>query len=300
MAKKILITGSNGLLGQQLVVHFSTSPDFKVVGCSRGENKVLSVNNFRYYNLDITNKKDLNEVLQTEKPEIIINCAAMTNVDQCEEEQKECDKINIDAVNELVNYCKKNKTKLIHLSTDFIFEGKKGYYKEDELPNPLNYYGKSKLKSEQLLIQSLSDFAIIRTILVYGTTQNTNRSNVVAWIKNSLESGKEIHVVSDQLRMPTLVTDLVKAIDLIIQKDAKGIFHISSNELLSIYEIAMLVAEEFNLDKTKISTITTRELNQKAKRPLKTGFLLAKAESELGFKTKSFREQIKEYKANLK
>ena len=300
MAKKILITGSNGFLGQQLVVHFSTSPDFKVVACSRGENKVLSVNNFRYYNLDITNKKDLNEVLQTEKPEIIINCAAMTNVDQCEEKQKECDKINIDAVNELVNYCKKNKTKLIHLSTDFIFDGKKGYYKEDDLPNPLNYYGKSKLKSEQLLIQSLSDFAIIRTILVYGTTQNTNRSNVVAWIKNSLESGKEINAVSDQLRMPTLVTDLVKAIDLIIQKDAKGIFHISSNELLSIYEIALLVAEEFNLDATKINSIKTTALHQKAKRPLKTGFLLAKAESELGFKTKSFREQIKEYKANLK
>lgn len=300
MIKNILITGSNGLLGQQLVTHFSQFSNFDVVACSRGENKVLSTDKFTYYNLDISNKQDFKNILKTENPDIIINCAAMTNVDLCEDNRDECYTINVDAVNELVLYCKSKKTKLIHLSTDFIFDGEKGFYAEEDEPNPLNFYGKTKLESEALIVQALSDFAIIRTILVYGTTQNTNRGNIVTWVKNSLESGKEIRVVSDQFRMPTLVSDLVKAIDLVINQDAKGIFHISSNELLSIYEIALLIANEFNLNKTKIVPIKTTELNQKALRPLKTGFLLDKAEMQLGFKAKSFREQIKEYKANLK
>lgn len=300
MIKKILITGSNGLLGQQLVTHFSQFSNFDVVACSRGENKVLSTDKFTYYNLDISNKQDLKNILKTENPDIIINCAAMTNVDLCEDNKDECYTINVDAVSELVSHCKYKKTKLIHLSTDFIFDGEKGFYAEEDEPNPLNFYGKTKLESEALIVQALSDFAIIRTILVYGTTQNTNRGNIVTWVKNSLESDKEIRVVSDQFRMPTLVSDLVKAIDLVINQDAKGIFHISSNELLSIYEIALLIANEFNLNKTKIVSIKTTVLNQKALRPLKTGFLLDKAEMQLGFKAKSFREQIKEYKANLK
>ncbi|HFS68101.1 MAG TPA: SDR family oxidoreductase [Flavobacteriia bacterium] len=299
MQKKILITGSNGLLGQKLMQFFALHTDFKVVGASRGKNRLTSVSNFKYYNANLSDSNVLEEILLTEKPTIIINCVAMTNVDQCEENKTECDQINVETVKSIVNYCKENDAKLIHLSTDFVFDGKKGNYKETDLVNPLNYYGMSKLKSENLITNNLIDFAIIRTILVYGTTENTNRGNIVSWVKENLENNKDINVVNDQLRMPTLVDDLVKAIDLVIAKNAKGIFHISSNELLSIYDIALIIAKEFNLDVNKIHEIKTNQLNQKAIRPLKTGFILEKAKNELGFESHSFREQMKVYKAYL-
>jgi len=299
MQKKILITGSNGLLGQKLLEFFTKKNNFKVIGCSRGENRLQNDLDFKYYQVDLTNHQELNKILSVENPNIIINCVAMTNVDECEENKTQCDKINVDTVQNIVDFCKEKNTKLIHLSTDFIFDGKKGYYQENDTPNPLNYYGLSKLKAENSITKQLTNYAIIRTILVYGTTKNTNRGNIVTWVKNNLENDKEINVVNDQLRMPTMVDDLVKAIHLIVKKDAKGIYHISSNTLFSIYEIATIVAKEFNLDNSKIHSIKTSELNQKAKRPLKTGFNLQKAENELGFISQSFIEQLKEYKAYL-
>ncbi len=300
MRNKILITGSNGLLGQKLIQFFSLHSDYNVIGCSRGENRITSVDNFTYFSVDITDNNIFSEILNTVKPSIIINCAAMTNVDLCEEKKEECDKINVDVVNNITTFCKENNTKFIHLSTDFIFDGKKGYYKEDDVPNPVNYYGKSKLKSEIIIKGNLTNYAIIRTILVYGTTENTNRGNIVSWVKNNLEAEKEINVVNDQLRMPTLVDDLVKAIALILQKDAVGVFHISSNELLSIYETALLVADVFDLDVNKITSIPTSKLNQPAKRPFRTGFDLKKSELVLGFKPKSFKEQLLQFKEELK
>jgi dTDP-4-dehydrorhamnose reductase len=299
MQKKILITGSNGLLGQKLIQFFVRQSYFNVVGISRGKNRITSVSDFKYYNVDLTNSNVLEEILSNEKPNIIINCVAMTNVDQCEKDNKECDKINVETVKDIINYCNKHNAKLIHLSTDFIFDGKKGYYQENDQANPVNYYGLSKLKSEQIITQNLTDFAIIRTILVYGTTENTNRGNIVSWVKNNLENNQTINVVNDQLRMPTLVDDLVKAIELIINKNAKGVYHISSNELLSIYDIALMVAKEFDLDTSKINSIKTTALNQVAKRPLKTGFDLQKAENQLGFKSASFKEQIKLFKEKM-
>jgi dTDP-4-dehydrorhamnose reductase len=298
--KKILITGSNGLLGQKLITHFIQNENFDVVGISRGQNRLLNISNFTYIDADISKKDLLKKLLKQIKPDIIINCVAMTNVDACEENKTECDAINIDAVKVLSKYCVGSKAKLIQLSTDFVFDGRDGYYFEDDIPNPINYYGLSKLKSEKIVSNSLKDFVIIRTILVYGTTQNTNRGHIVSWVVDKLKNNEIINVVTDQLRMPTLVDDLVKAIDLSIKKDAKGIFHISSNELLSIYEIATIIANEFQLNKSLIKSIKTSQLKQKAKRPLITGFKLNKAENILGFKSKSFKEQLMEYKVNLK
>ncbi len=298
--QKILITGSNGLLGQKLVLHFTKDKKYQVVGFSRGENRLPKIPNYTYLNIDIAELETLQKQIQKIEPDIIINCAAMTNVDVCEENKTECDIVNVQAVKTLAEYCKTSNCKLLHLSTDFIFDGKKGFYSEDDLPNPINYYGLSKLKSEKILTKNLDNFVIIRTILVYGTTQNTNRGHIVSWVIDNLKQNKPIRVVSDQLRMPTMVNDLVTAIDLSLKKDAKGIFHISSNELFSILDIAKIVAKEFKLNTALIQPISTEELTQKANRPLKTGFNLDKAKKVLDFTSKSFIQQIKEYKANLK
>ncbi|WP_233861361.1 SDR family oxidoreductase [Tenacibaculum piscium] len=307
--KNVLITGSNGLLGQTLVNLLvaenhqnkhqnKINNKYNVIGFSRGENR-SGRTDFTYISIDITDKKNLLQELKKHQPDVIINTAAMTNVDACENHKTACDALNIDAVKNLIAFSEENKTHLIHLSTDFIFDGKKGFYKETDVPNPLNYYGKSKLKAEEILTKSTINYTILRTILVYGKVFDMSRSNIVLWVKKSLEENKNITIVNDQYRMPTYVEDLALACKLAMDNDITGIFNISSNTLLSIYEIAQQIATVFNLDKQLIAPISTKELGQKAMRPPKTGFDLTNTKSVLKFIPKSFKENLQIFKEKL-
>ena len=297
--RKIAITGSNGLLGQTLVnLLLKESDQYEMHGLSRGENR-SGRNDFSYYSVDITDYDELNSCLEKIQPDVIVNTAAMTHVDVCEDDKEGCDLLNVEAVKYLVKISEKLKAHLIHISTDFIFDGKKGCYKETDVPNPLSYYGLSKLKSEQILTSSEIDYTILRTILVYGQVNNLGRNNIVLWVKEMLEKGKEITIVDDQFRMPTYVEDLAMACKISIDGKAKGIFNISSNQLLSVYEIAQQVAEVFGLDKDLIKPISTSTLNQRAPRPPKTGFDLSKTNDELNFHPKSFKEDLQRFKQSL-
>ncbi|MFY0631531.1 MAG: SDR family oxidoreductase [Flavobacteriaceae bacterium] len=297
--KKIVITGSNGLLGQTLVnLLLKESDVYEVYGLSRGDNR-SGRSDFDYYNVDITNSELLTKTLKEITPHYIVNTAAMTNVDACEDDQENCSKLNIEAVQYLADISKEINAHLIHISTDFIFDGVQGYYKETDTPNPLSYYGLSKLKSEEVLINTTIDFTILRTILVYGQVNNLGRNNIVLWVKEMLENGKEITIVDDQFRMPTYVEDLAMACKLAIDKKAKGVFNISSNQLLSIYEIAQQIAITFELDKTLIKPISTSTLNQRAARPPKTGFDLLKTNTDLDFYPKTFQEDLQRFKEFL-
>ncbi len=298
MSRKVLITGSNGLLGQKLVHLFSTTNNFDVVAFSRGENRNDTAKDYTYYSIDSTDKYTLTDRIMVEKPDYIINCAAMTNVDQCEQEKEQCDLINVTAVETLVNICNAREIHLIHISTDFIFDGENGPYKEDDIPNPINYYGLSKLKSEQLIIDARIDYTILRTILVFGLVDNMEKNNIVLWVKESLEAKKEITIVDDQYRMPTLVDDLAEACMLAIQHKAKGIFNVSTSELLSIYEMTLQIAKAYNLDASYIKPIKTSQLNQLAKRPPKTGFNLEKSERVLKLPIASFMKRLEVFKMN--
>ena len=297
--KKIAITGSNGLLGQTLVnLLLQDSDSYKVVGLSRGDNR-SGRNDFEYRTVDITQQEELRTHLLEIQPDFIVNTAAMTNVDACEDYKEECDLLNVEAVKYLTSISKEINAHLIHISTDFIFDGTQGYYKETDTPNPLSYYGLSKLKSEEVLTQSSIDYTILRTILVYGKVNNLGRNNIVLWVREMLQQGKEITIVDDQFRMPTYVEDLAMACKISIDKKATGIFNISSNELLSIFEIAQQIAEVFGLNKELIKPISTATLNQKAARPPKTGFDLTKTNEELEFYPKSFLEDLQRFKETL-
>ncbi|MDG1038309.1 MAG: NAD(P)-dependent oxidoreductase, partial [Polaribacter sp.] len=273
---KVVVTGSNGLLGQSLINLLLKEKDvYKVIGFSRGENR-SGRDDFSYVSIDITNEKNLKEILLEIEPNFIINTAAMTQVDDCEVDKKACDLLNVSVVEWLVEISDNINAHLIHLSTDFIFDGIKGNYKETDVPNPLSYYGLSKLKSEEVLINSKIDYTILRTILVFGKVYDMSRSNIVLWVKSMLEKGKEITIVNDQYRSPTYVEDLALACKITLDKKARGIYNISSNELLSVYEIVQQIADVFLLDKKLIKPISTSILNQTAPRPAKTGFDLSK------------------------
>lgn len=290
--QRILITGANGLLGQKLVKLYQDNKDVELIATARGSNRIPE-GNFQYAEMDITSEEEVNKTILSLNPDVIINTAAMTHVDQCELDPASCRKLNVEAVQHLVNTAKKVDSFFIHLSTDFIFDGSAGPYKEDDVPNPQSVYAESKLASEELVLKSGVPFAIVRTMLVYGIVSDMSRSNIILWVKKNLEEGKPIKVVNDQWRTPTLAEDLAKGCALIAEKKTQGIFNISGKDLLTPYDMAVATADFFNLDKSLMEEVDGSIFTQPAKRPAKTGFILDKARRELGFEPVSFEEGLK-------
>ncbi|MGZ4059988.1 MAG: SDR family oxidoreductase, partial [Bacteroidia bacterium] len=288
--------GSNGLLGQKLVYALIKRKDVQVIATSVGANRLINKEGYIYESLDITNKSEVEKVIEKFHPDVLINTAAMTNVDACETKRDECWALNVTAVQNIVDAIEKKSpdTHLIHLSTDFIFDGEKGSeYVEGDKPNPQSYYALSKYESEKVLENSKTKWAIGRTIIVYGIVDNMSRSNIVLWAKDALSKGQKINVVDDQFRSPTLAEDLAEGCILIADKNAKGIFHLSGPKTMSILELVYSVADFWKLDRNLITPSKSNNLNQAAKRPPRTGFDISKARKELGYNPHSFEEGLK-------
>ncbi|MEY4383679.1 MAG: dTDP-4-dehydrorhamnose reductase [Bacteroidota bacterium] len=289
---KVLITGSNGLLGQKLVQLLTQQDQVQLIATAVGENRLPNKVGYTYESMDITDPLAIQTVFDKHQPTHVIHTAAMTNVDQCEEDPAGCEILNIKAVDFLVQVCKKHDAFLCHLSTDFIFDGEKGPYDELAKPNPISIYGESKLKAEEIVMQSGIRWSIARTVLVYGIVADMSRTNIILWVKKSLEDGKEIKVVTDQFRTPTLAEDLAMGCWLIIKQEAEGVFNISGKDFLTPYEMAIKTADFFHLDKSLIQQADSSTFTQKAKRPPRTGFDISKAQNLLGYEPHSFEEGI--------
>ena len=298
--KKVLITGANGLLGQKLVYGLKSRNDIALLATAMGQNRLIDQTNYSFQSLDITNEKEVNQTIKQFSPHVIINCAAMTNVDACELNQKQCWDVNVNGVKHLANAVAKLGTHFIHLSTDFVFDGEDGPYNENDIPNPLHYYAKSKLESEKIVIRNCVNWSIARTIIIYGITDNMSRSNLVLWAKGEIEKGNTINVVNDQFRSPTLAEDLAKGCISIMDKNAFGLFHLSGPKSYSILEMVYMVADFYNLDKSLINPVSSKSLNQPAKRPLVTGFDIRKAKKELNYNPVDFLAGIEIMDRQLK
>ncbi|MHC2993554.1 dTDP-4-dehydrorhamnose reductase [Pontibacter sp. HJ8] len=291
--KKILITGSNGLLGQKLAALLLPRTDVELLATSRGENKLAEVfPTLPFASMDVTNRVQVEEVVSRFKPTHIIHTAAMTNVDQCETDQEGALKLNRDAVAYLVEACERHDVHLVHLSTDFIFDGESGPYDEEAVANPISFYGETKLMAEEIVKKAKCKWAILRTVLVYGVVHDYGRSNIVLWVRDSLRAGKVLKVVDDQFRTPTLAEDLAMGCWLVVEQDAEGIYNISGNEMLTPYQMALIVADFFKLDNSLIDKADASTFSQPAKRPPRTGFIITKAENMLGYTPHSFLEGI--------
>ena len=294
MSKKILITGSNGLLGQKLVALLSTQDGYDLVATARGEDRMpKGLYSYKYRSLDCTNIQEVYDVIGEERPDYVIHTMAMTNVDQCETERDLCWVMNVRATENVVEACRQVKAFLVHLSTDFIFDGEDGPYDEEARPSPISFYGDSKLAAERVVFKSPIEWAVLRTVLVYGVAHDMSRSNIVLWVKGSLEAGKPITVVTDQIRTPTLAEDLAMGCFLAVKHHKKGIFNISGSDLMTPYEMAIRTADVFGLDKSLISPTDGSKFQQTAKRPPRTGFIIDKAIKELEYKPHTFEEGIK-------
>jgi dTDP-4-dehydrorhamnose reductase len=301
---RVLVTGSNGLLGQKIVYQLIKRKDIDLIATAKGPNRLIEKKGYKYLDLDITNENQVYRALESFKPNSVINCAAMTNVDACEKNQEDCWDINVNAVKYIATASKLVNAHLVHLSTDFIFDGKDGPYAEIDSPNPLHFYAKSKYESEKIVQKIMTKWSIARTIIIYGITDNMSRSNLVIWAKKEMENGNSINVINDQYRSPTLAEDLAKGCISIVDHSAYGIYHLSGPKTYSILELVNIVADFYKLDKSLINPISTASLNQPAKRPLITGFIIEKARKDLGYNPVNFLEgiaimdqQIKKYEA---
>jgi len=292
MKKRILITGSNGLLGQKLVDLLRKQSSVELIATARGNNRLPETEGYTYASLDITIQEEVLAIFDQFKPEVVIHTAAMTNVDTCETDREGCDVLNVNSVAYLIEACEKHGTYLCHLSTDFIFDGADGPYTEEGIANPISYYGESKLKAEQLLLASNIRWSIARTVLVYGIVPDMSRSNIVLWVKKSLEDGKTIQVVTDQFRTPTLAEDLAMGCWLLAKDEVEGIFNISGSDFLTPYEMAVMTADYYGLDKSLLQKADSSTFTQTAKRPARTGFILDKAKKVLGYSPRTFQEGI--------
>ncbi|MNJ97593.1 dTDP-4-dehydrorhamnose reductase [compost metagenome] len=291
--KTVLVTGSNGLLGQKITEQVLADGSVNLIASNRGLNRYPVAEGYVYETMDILDKEQVKTVLEKYQPDALIHTAAMTNVDTCHENNEACWNLNVEATKYLASLCETMGIHFIYVSTDFVFDGLKGPYKEEDEAKPVSFYGDSKLAGEKITQQMKGDWTIIRTILVYGILKDMSRSNIVLWAKGALEKGNPINVVNDQWRMPTLAEDLAKACLLAVEHKAKGIYHISGKDMMSIVELVRRVADFWNLDKSLITEISSDSLGQEAKRPKKTGFILDKAMTDLNYQPHSFEEGLK-------
>lgn len=291
---KILLTGCNGMLGSSLSEKLS-STNHTTWATGKTTCRLPSSlfhDHFIYHSLDITNSEKTFELITSLKPDLIIHAAAITQVDDCEQNKSFCYSVNVGATKHLIAAAKEVNARFCLISTDFVFSGKEGPYSEIDLTDPVNYYGETKVLAEQLVMSSGLNWSIVRTILLYGKADPCKRSNFIYWVKNNLEAGVKIKVVNDQIRTPTFIPDLVEGICLIAEKGARGIFHISGNDIMTPYQMALDVADFLKLDKNLLEPVDASTFTQIGKRPQKTGFKIEKAVRELGYHPTSFKNAL--------
>lgn len=287
--EKILITGGSGLLGSKLAK--LASEEFEVVATY---NKHFVKTEYRLIPLDITKNREVDRIFRDEKPDLVVHTAALTNVDYCEDHREEAWKINVKGTENLAWACKKIGAKITYISTDFIFDGGKGMYKEGDPVHPVDYYGATKFEGEKVIENLNVDHIIARVSVLYGWNIQ-NSLNFVTWIINALKQGRQINIVTDQYVSPTLADNAAEAIIKLIKKNVEGIFHTAGSERINRYDFALKIADVFNLDNGLINPIMSEELKQKAKRPKDSSLDVGKVE-KIGIKLFSVEEGLTQMK----
>ena len=288
----VLVTGANGFLGYYLIQRL-LEKDLDVIATGKGACRLPFTNHrrFVYAEMDFTDPYSVHDVFHKYRPGIVIHGGAITKPDECELNQWQAYLVNVEGTVTVLLNAAENKSYFIFLSTDFIFDGEKGMYKEMDTPNPVNYYGRTKLEAEDVVKEYEYDWAIVRTVLVYGKPI-LSRSNILTVVKEKLEKGESYNVLDDQVRTPTYVEDLAAGIIQIMEKRAKGVFHLSGKDVMTPYQMACKTADYLGLDKKLIRRVTAADFSQPARRPLLTGFDISKAKAELGFEPISFAEGL--------
>jgi len=293
---KTLIIGANGFTGRRILQSLSRQGAYELTGCSLHED-ILPGNNYRFVQADMNNHPAIDRLIAEIRPDVVINGSALSVPDYCESHHEEAYAANVLAVENIARCCEKAGSRFIHLSTDFVFDGKKAeLYTETDTPAPVNYYGISKYQGEQAVAANCSNYANVRVVVVYGKALPGQHGNILQLVKNRLQAGQEIRVVSDQYRTPTWVQDIADGVEKLMHISQNGIWHICGDECLSIADIAYRVADYFKLDRSLIVPVTTEEMNEATLRPRFSGLSIEKAKRILGYAPHSLEEGMAELK----
>lgn len=289
----VLITGANGFLGQHLTL-FLAKRDNTVAACSRGECRIPQEYSFDYFTVDLTDETSVKKLVAETKPAVIIHTAAMSKPDECNEQRAKCLLHNVEVTRYLVDAALQLDLKphFLYISTDFVF-GEDGPHSEDEEKGPLNFYGESKLMSENMVAASGLCYAVVRPVFIYGKVWPGLRPSFLHWVKQNLEAGKNIKVVSDQRRTPTYVEDICKGIYAIVQQRQTGVFHLAGKDVISPYQMAVTVAETLGLDAALIENVTSDSFIEPVKRAKRSGLKIDKARQMLLYDPIDFAEGVK-------
>ena len=291
MRERILITGASGQLGNAVLNEFQ---EYEILAVDLIHPEIQS-QSIEFKSLDITKKDEVKSVIQSFKPEIILNLAAMTDVDSCEENPALAEEINSNCLNSFLD---EFQGTFVQISTDYVFNGEAGPYDETDQTDPINNYGRTKLNSEKLVRAYSNQWVILRTNVVYDYIQST-KASFVKWVVDSLSNGKSINVVNDQWNNPTWTVSLAKILHQALNKNMTGLFHFGGADQVNRYQFAGMIAEVFNLDNSLINPISTSELKQIAPRPLNCGLKTQLIESKLGVKPISLLECLTKIKSKL-
>lgn len=287
---KVLLAGCHGLLGRNIAIR--TSGKFNVLGIDIDEDSNVNADGFEYQKSDMTVSDEVKKIIENFKPNYIINTTGYNNVDNCEIHRKECWKNNVEIVQYLSRYGKRINSKLIHFSTDFIFDGKKGNYHEDERPNPVNYYGRSKLASENTVKASGIDFTIIRTSTLFDFDRNLKKENFATYVTNKLKEKIKIQIATDQKTNPTLASNLAEFAWILLKLEKTGVFHFVGSDAVTKYEFALKLAEKGKFEPDLIQPVLFKDLKRLAVRPENSSLCLDKVINEIGVKPLSLNESI--------
>jgi len=282
---KFLVTGASGLVGQNVVLDL-VKQKHEVYSIYHDEKPINGIS----IKLDLADLEKIKQVVQEIKPNIVIHLAAITNVDLCETEKKLAHTINAISTATLAKQAAKIGAFFVYVSTDYVFDGQNGMKKEEDAPGPLGYYGATKLEGELSLNNFASGWAIVRTSTPFGI--HPKKKSFPLWIKESLESNKEIKVLTDQFTSPTYVPNLSKMIIEVATRQINGIIHLAGASRISRYQLASMIAEKLGLDKELLLKATTEEMNWKAKRPKNSSLDVSKAIEILDEKPQTIEQSL--------
>jgi len=288
---RLLVTGASGLLGNKIVV---LAKDYYLVTATDVTEPLYS----NFVKTDIVNPNEVSCLFGKHKPDIVIHTASETNVDKCETQREHAWKINVEGTRNIAEACKQTNAKLICISTDYVFDGEKGWYSEEDCPNPINYYGLTKLEGEKQVMRNCKNYAVLRTSVLYG--RHPWKQDFAAWIINKLKQNQEITVVDDHYNTPTLAENLANMALEVGTRDMQGIFHTSGNERINRYEFAKQIAKTFDLDSALVKPIKMNELKAWiAKRPKDSSLSTAKIQNQLKTKPLNINEGLQRLKVDM-
>jgi dTDP-4-dehydrorhamnose reductase len=298
MKRKILIVGANGFAGRRVMNKLVADSNCVVTGCSLHPDILPCTGNYRFIESDITVHANIQRLFDEIRPDVVVNTSALSSPDYCDTHREEADAINIHAVEALARACEHQGSRFIHFSTDFVFAGDQHkLYTEDDMPSPVNYYGRTKMESERVVSSISSNYAIARVVIVYGMPFEGQHGNIATLVAKRLHNKEEIRVVNDQWRTPTFVGDVADGICRLINYTANGIYHICGGECMSISDFAFRVADALGLDRSLIIPVSTSEMNEKVARPHFSGLSIEKARRELDFNPCTIEEGVKGLRA---